>query len=156
MSPQIRHRGLRPAVAAVALSLAALALSACVSPRNTLGTSSSLCYRALPVASEAVHDRGTLAGIRLVSPKEIGRHHRLLQVLDQRTGGTLGNVCVVSFRGQFRQSQVQRPLGSGPAGGTGQFAIVIVSSPGNGLLGTFVLTRVPLPLRHEVLRPLRH
>ncbi|MHB8330063.1 MAG: hypothetical protein ACYDD6_10650 [Acidimicrobiales bacterium] len=141
-------------VLALALAVPAATLAGCTSARNTLGTSSSPCFRALPVATEAVGDSGTLAGIRLVGPRELDRHMRLRQLLGARAGGGVTNVCVVSFHGRFRLDQVQRPLGAAPPGGTGQYAVVVVSTPQNRLLATFVLSRVPLPLRHEVLGPL--
>lgn len=136
----------------LSLALASAGVSAgCVSPRNVLGTTSSPCFRAVPVASEAVRDNGRLAGVRLFGSKTIDGYPRLRAVLDQRAGRHVTSVCVVSFHGQFRLDQVQDPIGRAPAGGTGRVALVLVSDPQNKLLGTLVLTREPLPLRHVVL-----
>jgi hypothetical protein len=142
--------------AAVALAVAGAlgALGGCTSARNTLGTSSSPCFRAVPVASEAVNDRGTLAGIRLVGQKEIDSRRRLRELVQGVAGPAVHNVCVVSFHGQFRLDQVKKPFGTAPPGGSGPVALVVVSTPQNQLLGTLVVTHEPLPLRHNVLGPL--
>lgn len=132
--------------------VAAVGLSACTAPRNTLGTSSSQCFRAVPVASEAVKDRGKLTGVRLYRTRDLERHPHLREDLSSRAGGRISAVCAIAFSGTFRLDQVEKPLGHGPAGGSGSFALVLVSTPQNQLLGTVVLTQLPLPLRHELLR----
>lgn len=144
---------LRIAGSVLAPVLLAATLSACVSARNTLGTSSSPCFRAVPVASEAVNDRGTLAGIRLVSQKSLERYPRLALLLDRLTGSASQNVCVVAFHGSYSPSQVEKPLEPATALRTGKVAIVIVTTPQNRLVGTVILEREPLPLRHLVERP---
>lgn len=131
--------------------VSAAALAGCVSPRNALGTTSNPCFRAVPVASTAVHHRGKLAGIRLVGTKELGRYPHILDLLTSRVGNRFRQVCVISFHGAFRLDAVQRPAGRGPTSGVGPVAIVVVSSPQNRLIATFVTEREPLPLRHEVL-----
>jgi len=139
---------------AAAATVACVGLAAgCTSPRNTLGTNSSQCFRAIPVATDAVEDRGTLVGARLESVSSL--HQRLDALLDARAP-TVKTVCVVAFRGQFRIDQVKRPYGPAPATGSGRFAIVVVSVPRNQLVGTVVLAQAPLPLRHTVLGPLQH
>ena len=131
--------------------VAATALSGCVTARNALGTSSSPCFKAVPVASDAVHDDGTLAGIRLFSGSQIDRYLHLRQVLEQSAGGPVTQVCVASFHGQYSSSDVSKPFGRAATGGTGKVAVVFVAYPTNKLLGTIVLSREPLPLRHVVL-----
>ncbi|HLX87960.1 MAG TPA: hypothetical protein VKR22_05850 [Acidimicrobiales bacterium] len=155
MNGRARRAGLAGRAGLAALAVASVALSGCVSPRNALGTTSSQCYRAVPVASEAVHDRGRLAGVRLVGQKELDRHPRMIDLLTSRVGGQVHQVCVISFHGQFRLDGVERPAGPAPSGGSGPVAVVVVSVPQNRLVATFVVEREPLPLRHEVLGPLR-
>ena len=140
-------------LAGCALVLAGAA-AGCSSPRNALGTSSSPCFRAVPVASDAVKHRGTLAGIRLVGSKQLARRPHLHELLSARAGHHVVALCIVSFHGRFRLDQVERPFGHAPPSGTGTYAVVVVSSPQNRLLGTLVLAHQPLPLRHEVLGPL--
>lgn len=145
-----RRRRARLTLSAAILAMAVSTVPACVSPRNTLGTSSSPCFRAVAVATDAVHDRGRLAGVRLVGVRELDRHPHLRDLLATRVGNALHNVCVVSFHGTFRPDQVEHPLGDAPAGGSGPVALVVVAYPGNTVIGTFVVTREPLPIRHEV------
>lgn len=141
-----RHRALLAAL------LGAVGLSACTAPRNTLGTNSSQCFQAVPVATDAVHDRGKLTGVRLLTSKDLDRRPHFRALLEARAGTKVKTVCVVSFQGRFTLAQVDRPFGRTPPGGSGPDALVVVSVPANALLGTLVLSRVPLPLRHELLR----
>lgn len=143
-------RQLRVAMGALAL-FAAVAGAGCTAARNTLGTSSSPCFRAVAVATDAVHDRGSLAGVRLLSARDLEKRPRLKSVLSTRAGHEVKNVCAVAFTGQFRRSDVREPIGNGPAGGVGSIAVVLVSYPQDHLLATLVLSKVPLPFRHEVL-----
>jgi len=131
----------------------AAASSACTSARNTLGTNSSPCYTAIPVAANAVHHRGRFLGVRLLSARQASTRRRLDALLDARAP-KVKTVCVVAYGGSYRLSQVKRPFGMPPPSGTGAVAIVVVSSPHNRLIGTVVLRRVPLPFRHEVIGPL--
>jgi hypothetical protein len=55
----------------------------------------------------------------------------------------------VSYRGLFDVNHVEKPLGPSPPGGLGHYAIVIVSTPQNHLVGTVV--RLTQPLRFEHL-----
>ena len=134
--------------ALVALALGVATLAGCTSARNTLGTNSSVCYRALAVAEDAVHSKGQFAGVRLLSLSSLTRSSHVRAVLTARAGGSLHSVCLVSYRGEFRLDQVQRPAGLTPSGGVGHFAIVAVSVPRNVLLATIVLEREPVRFRH--------
>ncbi|MHB1503905.1 MAG: hypothetical protein ACYCTL_07325 [Acidimicrobiales bacterium] len=128
-------------------------LAACTSARNTLGTSSSQCYQALPVAAGAVHRRGEFAGVRLVPPSVLAEksHERLRSVLATRAGAGVGHVCAVAYRGSFKLDQVARPIAIPPVVGTGGYAVVVVSVPANRVLATFVLDHLPISFRHNGL-----
>ncbi|HUC35779.1 MAG TPA: hypothetical protein VMR97_01505 [Acidimicrobiales bacterium] len=136
----------------VVFALGSMGLFGCTSARNALGTNSSPCYLALPVAKEAIHDRGTFAGVRLVTAKALAARLHLLAALTARARGKLTDVCVVEYRGSYRPDQVSRPLGHAPAGGVGRFAIVVVERSTNQLLATIVRSREPEPFRHTALR----
>lgn len=142
------HR--RVGAAALAL-LGALLGAGCTSARNTLGTSSSPCFRAVAVATDAVEDRGALAGVRLLGARDLEKRPRLRDALATRAGHAVKNVCAVAFTGQYRTTDVHDPIGHGPGGGVGTIAVALVSYPQDHLLGTLVLKSVPLPFRHEVL-----
>jgi hypothetical protein len=137
------------AVAAVALGT--LSLSGCTAARDTLGTNSSPCFRALALAEDAVHDRGVFTGVRLVSVSSLAKLQRVDKVLSQRSRTRLRNLCLVSYRGTFRPDQVKQPAGPVLPSGEGHFAVVVVSSPQNVLLATFVLEKEPVRFRHLAL-----
>jgi len=149
---RLRHRGgTRRVLAATALSLGALWLSGCTSARNTLGTNSSPCFRALAPAEDAVNDRGVFSGVRLMSAASLKKLHHFDSVLTARSKTPLHNLCLVAYRGTYRPDQVKRPAGRVPPSGVGHFAVVVVSSPQNVLLGTFVFEREPVRFRHLAL-----
>jgi hypothetical protein len=125
-------------------------LAACTSARDTLGTNASQCFEALAIASDAVHDRGTFAGVRLLSAAVLTADVHLRADLSAIAGSPVHDLCVVSYRGTFRSHQVERPLGSPVAGGVGHYAIVIVSKPQNHLIGTVVRVTQPLRFGHPV------
>ena len=57
-------------------SFLAVALSGCTSARDTLGTNASPCFEALAVGEDAVHARGTFAGVHLISLTSFGKDAR--------------------------------------------------------------------------------
>lgn len=147
----MRRRGRwRPWLAAggAVVALGMVPLAGCTAARDTLGTNSSPCYRALALAEDAVHNRGSFAGVRLVSAAGLKKVKDVDGVLTERSTTPLHNVCAVAYRGSFRLDQVERPAGRGPVSGVGHFAIVVVSNPQNILLATFVLEREPVRFRH--------
>ncbi|MGH9028125.1 MAG: hypothetical protein ACRDV4_00695, partial [Acidimicrobiales bacterium] len=103
---------------------------------------------ALPVARAAVHDHGTFGGVRLITAKELSTRTHRLTALVARAGGSLHDICVVEYKGDYRLDQVKAPLGRAPAGGTGRYAIVVVSRTSDKLLGTFVRETLPVRFRH--------
>ena len=134
-----------------AVALGSLTVAGCTSARDTLGTNSSPCFKALALSADAVHDRGKFAGVRLLSASTIKKIPRVDDVLSRRSSTRLHNVCAVAYSGTFRPSQVKRPAGRVPASGVGHFAIVVVSTPQNVLLATFVLEKEPVRFRHLAL-----
>ncbi len=126
-------------------------LSGCTAARDTLGTNSSPCFHALALAADAVHDRGKFAGVRLVSDTTLAKLHHVEAIIKQRSSTPLHNVCLVEYRGDYRPSQVHRFAGKAPPSGVGHYAIVVVSTPQNVLLATFVLEKEPVRFRHLAL-----
>jgi len=127
-------------------SLLAVALSGCAAARDSLGTTASPCFDALAVAGNAVHHRGTFAGVVQVSLDKFKADTHLPPGFSS-TGRGVRDVCVVAYQGRFRSDQVERPIGPRPAGGVGRYAIVVVSKPQNRLLGTIVRQTEPLRFR---------
>ncbi|HVA02831.1 MAG TPA: hypothetical protein VMU64_03710 [Acidimicrobiales bacterium] len=141
------HRLLVISVVALGVSWS----SGCTAARNTLGTNSSPCFHALALAADAVHDQGVFAGVRLVSDASLAKHGRMEALIRARSSTPLHSLCLVAYRGTFRLSQVLHPAGRMPSSGVGHFAIVVVSTPQNKLLATFVLEKEPVRFRHLAL-----
>jgi hypothetical protein len=126
------------------LALGALVLAGCSSARVGLGTADESCYLALPTASKAVGGQGHLAGIRKYTITGLkGAAPRLYDRLaDQVPKGQA--VCVAGYTGVFHEDMVTKPLGRS----TGKLAVVVVTSPGNKVLGTLILTKIPVRFQH--------
>jgi hypothetical protein len=135
----------RQGLPAVLASIALVAgLGACSAGRGVLGTSTSPCFIALPVARRAVEDRGSLAGVRLVDVSKLTAPgdqalHTLLESLPLQP---VHDVCLIAYTGSFTPSQVELP-GPSPTG-PARFAIAVVTTPKPRLLGTILVRRVPL------------
>jgi hypothetical protein len=147
--PGARRRGGR-AVTLTVCVLLAVVLVGCTSDRDTLGTNASQCFEALPVAHDAVHGRGTFAGVRLVSLSSFSADTRLRSYLSELTAAKVHDVCVISYRGTYTTKDVEKPLGLPPPGGVGHYAIVVVSKPQGRLVGTVVRLTQPLRFGHPV------
>ncbi len=133
------------------LAMVAGLSAACTSARDTLGTNSSPCFEALPVAKAAVHGRGTFAGTRLLSAATVAKHQRMFQAITGRAHVRVRDVCLVSYTGTFDALDVNALLRAPPNGGVGHFAVVVVSRNTNKLLGTFILASEPVRFRHLAL-----
>jgi hypothetical protein len=135
----------------VASIAAAVALGACGAGRNVLGTSTSPCFIALPVAKHAVAGRGSLAGVRLVDPSTVAREeppiHRLL---DRMPVPVTHDVCLVAYVGRYTPAQVERPVGPYPRTAA-RYAIAVVTTVKPRLLGTFLLRHEPATFTHSHL-----
>jgi hypothetical protein len=136
--------GSKLAVPLVTVTLALCLLAGCTSARNSLGTSDSSCYLALPSASHAVGPHS----------KFIGVHQFTLSSLRQKEPGlfdslaalkpTSQRVCIIEFVGSFTQASVQKPLGKS----SGRLAVVVLEAPSNHLLGTVIFHHPPLDFAH--------
>jgi hypothetical protein len=133
VSLQGRNRGALLS-AVLILSLAA----GCTAPRTVLGTSDNACFQAIPVAERAVHHHGKFLGLHRV------RQEKLKKSLPEAARQRPKVVCVIAYRGNFQPGQVQ----GAAAGKNGRYAVVVVSSPGNRLVRTYVLDKLPLRFRH--------
>jgi hypothetical protein len=116
-------------------------LGGCAASRNALGTHDSACFRVLPEALSAVHDRGHLAGERYLPPRAliVEIHHVAVPEALQQASKVA--TCLVAFTGHYTASDVER--GWAPHGTTGQIAIVVVRQRDLVLLATVVLGKIP-------------
>lgn len=170
MNASVRGR-IAVLVAAVVVSASSIAMSGCADVRNGLGTSSGVCFRAIPVGRSALGNpepadldstastkagpSPVFIGVRSASQKDIdafGKTHDYYKsVLTARNGAPLKSVCLVGFRGSFDPTQVRRLLGSVPSAGDRKFAVVVVSEPSNEVLATFIRSRIPISFSHYVV-----
>ncbi len=141
-SGRVGRSRIRAAAAVASGVLAAALVVSCSSARSDLGSADqSSCYQALPVAAKAVgaqhgHLQGvrkySLNGLRSMAPKLYGR---LADDLSAKQG-----VCLAGYTGHFSATDVEKPLGRS----SGTVAVAVVTTPGNKLLGTLILAKVPL------------
>lgn len=143
----------RPLTLVLSIAVTAVGVGACGAGRAILGTNTSPCFLALPVAKRAVEGRGSLDGVRLVNVARLtSRGERTLrELLDLMPIPPSHEVCLVAYRGSFTVGQVELPFGPIPPSGVGRYAIAVVTIPGSMLLGTLVVRHEPLSFKHEHL-----
>jgi hypothetical protein len=127
-----------------ALVLGASAFAGCSSAHAGLGTTDESCYLALPTASKAVGGHGHFAGIRKYTVGGLkGMAPQLYDALSDQVGSHQA-VCLAGYTGTFTSGMVTKPLGRP----TGKLAVVVVTSPGNKVLGTLILSKIPVRFQH--------
>jgi hypothetical protein len=129
---------------AAGLVLAASLLASCSSARSDLGTTDESCYLALPTAAKAVGSHAHLQGIRKFTFGSLhGMAPRLYNALAHDVTKKQA-VCLVGYTGHFTATAVAKPLGR-PSGAQ---AVAVVTSPGNRLLGTLIIPKLPVRFQH--------
>lgn len=125
-------------VVSVLLAAVVASCAACT-PRNSLGTGSTACIKAIPVAAAEVHHKGKPEGVRTVRAATLAKRIPELAPLGRQ------NVCLVAFSDDFQpgdvtHAKVQR---------AGHYALVVVDTH-QRVVVAFVLDRLPLRFRHQV------
>ncbi len=141
---RIRSRG---TALVAALVLAASLLASCSSARTDLGTTDESCYLALPTAAKAVGGHGHLEGVRKLSFGSLQTMAPRLYARLAHQAGKKQSVCIAGYTGHFTSSEVSKPLGRP----SGTLAVAVVTGTGNKLLGTLILTKLPLRFQHTHL-----
>jgi hypothetical protein len=120
-------------------------LAGCTSVRNSLGTSDSSCYIALPTATGSVGSHGKLIGVRQFTVRSL--HQKAPPVFLALTVGKASSqhLCVIEFVGTFTRSSVEMPFGQP----SGRLAVVVTEAPSNRLLGTVIFKSPPLQFNHD-------
>lgn len=127
-----------------AVILAASAFAGCSSARADLGTTDESCYLALPTASSAVGGHGHLTGIRKYRVEDMKLlAPRLYDHLADQAPKTQV-ICLAGYTGHFTKAMVKKPIGRP----SGTLAVVVVTSPGNKVLGTLILSKIPVRFQH--------
>jgi hypothetical protein len=126
------------------LVLAAAVFAGCSSARTGLGTADESCYLALPAASKAVGGHGHLEGIRKYSIGGLkGVAPRLYKGLANQVPNGQA-LCIAGYTGSFEESAVTKAMGRS----SGKLAVVVVTTPGNKVLGTLILSKLPVRFQH--------
>ena len=137
-------RRTRIGAVAAGLVLAATLAASCSSARIDGGTTADSCYLALPTAARAVGGHGHLEGVRKYSLSNL---HTIAPKLYGRLASNVSkkqSICIAGYSGHFTSTDVSKPLGHP----TGTLAVAVVTTPGNHLLGTLVLSKIPVRFAH--------
>jgi len=149
--------------AAVSLMLVGV-LAGCSGPRSGISVTSAVdaCAAALPVARAAVHNRGKLEHVHAVRHNDVREvAHQLglppppsdSPVFNGDSGSPVTSTplppepqpraCLVAFHGNYRQSQVKKPIGATH----GQYAIALVWLHKARLIVVIVTDKLPKLLK---------
>lgn len=136
-----RHRRFGLAVAGVlAAGLGACGLAQRAIPGLGVSNGSvSVCFRAIPTAKAAVHDRrAQVIGVHHLSVDQVAGHLPYT-ARPLFPGNDDSRVCAVAFAGQFAAGQVTQAS----PGEAGRFAVVLVSGDGHHVFRSVVLDHLP-------------
>jgi len=131
----------RQLAAAAVAAVVTIGAVACGGARNTLGTSASPCFRALPLAQTAVHDQGRLVGVRRVNASTLKarlKNNAKLQALPNQ------ELCVFAFRGNYAPGKVDGASNTKP----GHYAIIAVTSKHPLVVAVAVVDTLPTRFAH--------
>ena len=133
---------MRWAVTALAIGAAlSVAAGGCTAARNTLGTSASQCFRALPAANDAVHDRGQLVGVRYLKAGSLDKEARHSRRLREMIASTHGRpACIVAFAGSYPRGSVKGSI----TRRSGRYAVLVLDASSGALQFAIVVDRLPL------------
>jgi hypothetical protein len=124
----------------VAVLLASCGLASCGGARNTLGTSASACYRALPGAK--VSNKGNIVGVRKFPvsslQKRVPNDPQLAKLPPRES------LCVFAFRGKYQATDVPQA----PVRKEGSFALVALTLNRPHVVAAYILDQLPGRFRH--------
>jgi hypothetical protein len=126
------------------LALAGSVLAGCSAARTDVGTSDETCYLALPTAAHAVGPGAHFVGIRKYEMSSLKGVAPNLYAHMVKTVPPKQAVCIAAYTGHFSSDTVVKPLGRP----VGTLAVAVIKTPGNELLGTLILTKIPVRFQH--------
>jgi hypothetical protein len=123
-----------------ALIVASVLVTSCGSSHPSVSNGSvTVCYRAIPVAESAVHDRAaSLVGVHRLAVDSV-RSQLPTSASAELTAENDRVVCAVAFKGPFTAGQVEMA----PGDDVGTYAVILVSSRHLHLVDSFVLDQLP-------------
>lgn len=130
-----RKRGF---LALVLLAPACLLLGACA--RNSLGTASTACFKALPAAEAAVGHQGRYLGALQVSGSRFAQRHPGFAAIGNET------LCLVAFQGSYGPGSVH----GAPPESSGTYAIVAVDAKTGVEEAAFITRHLPVRFAHLI------
>jgi hypothetical protein len=119
-----------------------VAATGCAGARNALGTSASACFKALPGANAAVHNRGHLVGVRRVLVSTL--HRRLPEDSQLAAMPPGAHLCVFAFKGPFKGGDVDLV----PPDASGNYAVVALLGSRPAVVAAYLLNQLPTRFRH--------
>jgi hypothetical protein len=122
--------------------LLVVVVAGCGGARNTLGTSASACYRALPGAKQAVSNKGRFVGVRKFPASTLQK--RLPSDTNLAGLPSKESLCVFAFRGKFQATDV--PQASVRA--QGPFAVVALTLNRPHVVAAYILDHLPGRFQH--------
>jgi hypothetical protein len=145
MRPALRQRSKAGHIARLTTCVAAVLMltSGCTTVRSNLGTTDSGCYLGLPTATKSVHSAGRLSGVHRLRLTQLKKSFPAL-LDDLQVEATSQQVCLFAFSGSFTTASVSKPRGRP----VGHLAVVVLSTPATGLIGTVILNHLPLRFGH--------
>jgi hypothetical protein len=136
-----RIRTARMLLGMLAAMLALTVVASCGGARNSLGTPSSACFRALPAAQDAVQRKGKLVGVRKISTHNLQKR---LPADTKLAAVKSKDLCAFAFHGTYTPSDV--PLATNKR--SGSYAIVCVTVGSRQVVAAFILDRTPTRFTH--------
>jgi hypothetical protein len=124
--------------------LAGSVFAGCSAARTDVGTTDESCYLALPTAAHAVGPHAHFVGVRKYTLSSLKGMAPRLYARMTKSVSPKQSVCLAAYTGHFDSYTVVKPLGR-PAG---TLAVAVVKTPGNELLGTLILTKIPVRFQH--------
>jgi len=118
-----------------------LSAGACAGRTDTLGTVAGACFRAVPPAESAIHNKGKLAGVKRISSAALRArlpHDVTLSTLPQES------LCVFAFKGTYVPGSVTGARNVT----TGHYAIVAVGAEHPDVVAASVVNQLPTRFRH--------
>jgi hypothetical protein len=126
------------------LALAGSVFAGCSAARTDVGTTDETCYLALPAAAHAVGHGAHFIGVRKYTMSSLKSFAPRLYNHTANSVSPKQAVCLAAYTGHFTSGTVDKPLGR-PAG---KLAVAVLTTPGNELLGTLILSKIPVRFQH--------